>query len=452
MGKYQFKLPDIGEGISEGTVAQWYVKPGDELKEDDDLLEIENDKSVEEIPSPVAGKVKQILVNEGETAEVGQVLVEFEVAGAGNAEESAVPAATEKTEETPKEREKAPVESEENVQDPAHPAALADQKRAVQKDETTKTSVPATPDRSLPVLAMPAVRVYAREQGVDLAQVKGTGSHGHVTKADVEAFIKGGGQAAQAEQTEEKAGEQTQTQPATATAQWPETSEKMSGIRKATAKAMVRSKSEIPHVTVFDDVIVDKLWDHRKKYKTLAAEREIKLTFLAYVVKALACVMREFPVLNSKVDMEQHEIVYRNYINVGVATDTERGLFVPNIKHADQKSLFAIARLISENTQKAKDGKLSGADMQHTGMSITNIGSIGGGFFTPVINWPEVAILGLGRITQEAVVEDGQVKSARVLKLSLSFDHRVIDGATAQRALNRLNELLSDPELLLMEG
>ncbi|MFT8836531.1 dihydrolipoamide acetyltransferase family protein [Liquorilactobacillus satsumensis] len=452
MGKYQFKLPDIGEGISEGTVAQWYVKPGDELKEDDDLLEIENDKSVEEIPSPVAGKVKQILVNEGETAEVGQVLVEFEVAGAGNAEESAVPAATEKTEETPKEREKEPVESEENVQDPAHPAALADQKRAVQKDETTKTSVPATPDRSLPVLAMPAVRVYAREQGVDLAQVKGTGSHGHVTKADVEAFIKGGGQAAQAEQTEEKAGEQTQTQSATATAQWPETSEKMSGIRKATVKAMVRSKSEIPHVTVFDDVIVDKLWDHRKKYKTLAAEREIKLTFLAYVVKALACVMREFPVLNSKVDMEQHEIVYRNYINVGVATDTQRGLFVPNIKHADQKSLFAIARLISENTQKAKDGKLSGTDMQHTGMSITNIGSIGGGFFTPVINWPEVAILGLGRITQEAVVEDGQVKSARVLKLSLSFDHRVIDGATAQRALNRLNELLSDPELLLMEG
>lgn len=159
---------------------------------------------------------------------------------------------------------------------------------------------------------------------------------------------------------------------------------------------MVRSKSEIPHVTVFDDVVVDKLWDHRKKYKTLAAEREIKLTFLAYVVKALACVMREFPVLNSKVDMEQHEIVYRNYINVGgVATDTERGLFVPNIKHADQKSLFAIARLISENTQKAKDGKLSGTDMQHTGMSITNIGSIGGGFFTPVINWPEVAILGL---------------------------------------------------------
>ena len=150
--------------------------------------------------------------------------------------------------------------------------------------------------------------------------------------------------------------------------------------------------------------------------------------------------------------MDKHEIVYKDYINVGIATDTDRGLFVPNVKHADSTSLFGIAKQITENTAKAKDGKLTAGDMSHTGMSITNIGSVGGGHFKPVINWPEVAILGMGRITDEPVVVEGEVKIAKVLKLSLAFDHRVIDGATAQRAMNRLKELLSDPELLLMEG
>ncbi|KRL05765.1 2-oxo acid dehydrogenase subunit E2 [Liquorilactobacillus oeni] len=444
MGVYQFKLPDIGEGISEGTVAQWYVKPGDELKEDDDLLEIENDKSVEEIPSPVSGKVKNILVEEGETAEVGQALVEFEVAGEGN-----------QTEDNAVQQETA-VKETENSQETTKSEETKEQeetKEVSSKQSTSSSgSIPAVPERTLPVLAMPAVRVYAREQDVDLMQVKGSGSHGHVTKADVDAFIKNGPQeAAQKEEAVSKEKEQS-GKAAPSSSQWSETREKMSGVRKATAKAMANSNANIPSVTVFDDVIVDKLWDHRKKYKEVAAQREIKLTFLAYVVKALACVMREFPIFNSKVDMENQGIVYRDYINVGVATDTDRGLFVPNVKNADQKSIFVIARQISENTKKAKDAKLSSEDMKYTGMSITNIGSIGGGFFTPIVNLPEVAILGLGRITKEAVVEEDQVKVARVLKLSLSFDHRVIDGATAQKALNRLSELLSDPELLLMEG
>lgn len=162
--------------------------------------------------------------------------------------------------------------------------------------------------------------------------------------------------------------------------------------------------------------------------------------------------MKEYPEFNAKVDMANMEIHYRDYINVGIATDTDNGLFVPNIKNADQKSLFTIAKEISANTAKAKDGKLSGADMANTGMSITNIGSIGGGHFTPIINWPEVAILGMGKISEEPVVEDGLVKVAKVLKLSLAADHRILDGGTVQRAMNRLKELLADPELLLMEG
>ena len=209
---------------------------------------------------------------------------------------------------------------------------------------------------------------------------------------------------------------------------------------------------EIPHVHIFDEVVVDKLWAHRKKYKELAASRDVKLTFLAYIVKALAVVMKEYPVFTSSVDMDNNEIVYKDFVNVGIATDTPRGLFMPNIKNADRLSLFNIARAISENTAKAKDGKLTATDMRNGGMSITNIGSVGGGYFTPVINWPEVAILGIGRITQEPVVLDDKVQVARVMKLTLAFDHRVIDGATGQSAMNRLKELLADPELLLMEG
>ena len=162
--------------------------------------------------------------------------------------------------------------------------------------------------------------------------------------------------------------------------------------------------------------------------------------------------MREFPVFNSKVDMENKQINYRDYINVGIATDTDNGLFVPNVKHADRLSLFGIADAISENTAKAKDGKLSATDMSNTGMTITNIGSIGGGHFTPIVNWPEVAIIGMGKISQEPIVVDDHIEPAKVLKLSLTVDHRVIDGATAQRAMNRMKELLGDPELLLMEG
>lgn len=428
MSKYQFKLPDIGEGIAEGVIGEWHVKVGDTIKEDADLVQIENDKSVEEIPSPVAGKVTAIVVPEGETAEVGDVLVELEVAeGLGNVDDSAT---------------KTPAKAEEKTQPAPEPVA----------EQTSKAPVEVSvQDHSLPVLAMPSVRKFARENGVELAKIKGTGRHGQVTKADIEQALSLP-QDAPVAAPETKTEEPVVALPASANAAWPETVEKMSPIRKATANAMVRSVSQIPHVHVFDEVVVDKLWDHRKKYKELAATRGVKLTFMAYMVKALAVIMKEFPIFNSSVDMQNQTIAYKDYINVGIATDTEHGLFVPNVKHADALSLFGIAEQISNNTAKAKENKLARDDMNHTGMSITNIGSVGGGFFTPIINWPEVAILGMGKITKEVVVVDDEVQIARVLKLSLAFDHRVIDGATAQKAVNRLKELLADPELLLMEG
>lgn len=435
MSKYEFKLPDIGEGIAEGTIGEWHVQPGDKVEEDGDLVQIENDKSVEEIPSPVSGTISKILVPEGDTASVGDPLVEIEVAG--DVPEDAAPA-EDAASSTPEESA-APAETSAPAaeQPAAKPAAFVPQ------------------DHSLPVLAMPAVRAFAREHDVDIAQIKGTGNHGQVLKSDVENFLQNGGvpQPATAESAPAAAAPAAPApQPIATDADWPDHREKMSGVRKATAKTMAASWSQIPHFHLYDDVVVDKLWDHRKKYKEMAAERGIHLTFMAYITKALAIVMKEFPVLNASLDLTTNEIVYHDYVNVGIATDTDKGLFVPNVKDADKKSLFALARDIADNATKARDGKLTSGDMAHTGMSITNIGSLGGGFFSPLIAPPNVAILGMGKIVKEPVVVDDQIQIARVLKLSMAFDHRIIDGGTGQRAMNRLKELLSDPALLLMEG
>lgn len=435
MSKYEFKLPDIGEGIAEGTIGEWHVQPGDKVEEDGDLVQIENDKSVEEIPSPVSGTISKILVPEGDTASVGDPLVEIEVAG--DVPEDAAPA-EDAASSTPEESA-APVET---------PAPAAEQPAA-------KPAAFVPQDHSLPVLAMPAVRAFAREHDVDIAQIKGTGNHGQVLKSDVENFLQNGGvpQSAAAESAPAAAAPAAPApQPIATDADWPDHREKMSGVRKATAKTMAASWSQIPHFHLYDDVVVDKLWDHRKKYKEMAAERGIHLTFMAYITKALAIVMKEFPVLNASLDLTTNEIVYHDYVNVGIATDTDKGLFVPNVKDADKKSLFALARDIADNATKARDGKLTSGDMAHTGMSITNIGSLGGGFFSPLIAPPNVAILGMGKIVKEPVVVDDQIQIARVLKLSMAFDHRIIDGGTGQRAMNRLKELLSDPALLLMEG
>ncbi|WP_436630155.1 dihydrolipoyllysine-residue acetyltransferase [Latilactobacillus sakei] len=434
-GVYQFKLPDIGEGIAEGEIQKWAVAEGDSIAEDDTLLEVQNDKSVEEIPSPVSGKIVKILVGEGEVATVGQVLVEIDAPGHNTATASAPVAETPapKATETP-----------------------------VATNNSSDASVVAISDPNRKVLAMPSVRQFARENNVDISQVPATGKHGRTTKADIQNFMQNGtAPVASTTTTDTKSAPVTTATPEPAVAVKPyesatpelETREKMSPTRKAIAKAMVTSKHTAPHVTLFDEVEVSKLMAHRKKFKDVAAKKDIKLTFLPYIVKALVTVLRDFPTLNASIDDTTSEIVYKHYINVGIATDTDHGLYVPNIKDADSKSIFAIAKEIGENTQKALDNKLKPAEMSGGSMTISNIGSIGGGWFTPVVNYPEVAILGVGRIGTEPIVnEDGELAVGKVLKLSLSFDHRLIDGGTAQRAMNELKELLADPELLLMEG
>ncbi len=417
-------MPDIGEGIHEGEIIKWFIKTGDEIQEDDVLCEVQNDKAVVEIPSPVKGKVEEILVEEGNVAIVGDVLVVFDAPGYENLSFKGDHESIE-TEEPKQEEVKQPEKHTEEV---------------------------ATASKR--VIAMPSVRKYAREKGVNIAEVAGSGDNGRVLKSDIDAFLSGDKAIESVEVTEEVQKEEVVkvNNVEVFEGDYPETSEKMSGIRKAIAKAMVHSKQTAPHVTLMDEIDVTKLVAHRNKFKGIAAEKGIKLTFLPYVVKALTSALREYPIMNTSVNDETNEIIHKHYYNIGIAADTDKGLLVPVIKHADRKSVFSISNEINELATKAREGKLAPNEMKGASCTITNIGSAGGQWFTPVINHPEVAILGIGRISEKAIVKDGEIIAAPVLALSLSFDHRIIDGATAQHAMNHIKRLLNDPELLLMEA
>src|SRR5699024_3177511 len=225
-----------------------------------------------------------------------------------------------------------------------------------------------------------------------------------------------------------------------------------SGIRRAIASAMVNSKTKAPHVTLMDEIDVSALVDHRNKFKGVAAERDIKLTFLPYVVKALISASKKYPILYAAVDHETDELIYKHYHNIGIAADTDRALLVPVVKDADRKSLFEISADINELAEKARNGKLTADEMKGASNTITNIGSVGGQWFTPVLNYPEAIILGVGRIQEKPIARNGEVVVAPVLALSLSFDHRIVDGATGQQALNQIKRILNDPQLIMMEA
>ncbi|MBU9710279.1 dihydrolipoamide acetyltransferase family protein [Evansella tamaricis] len=436
---YEFKMPDIGEGIHEGEIVKWEVKEGQEVKEDDVLCEVQNDKAVVEIPSPVDGKVAKIHIEEGVVTTVGTVIITFETdavqppSAHGDHEEEETAPATEDQAKSEKATE---------------PAANLEE----EVDENRR------------VIAMPSVRKYAREKGVTIAKVNGSGKNGRVVKEDVDKFLSGD----TGTDSTQTSGETDQSQEVSAQPTAPaekksvtpykgtnaelETREKMSGIRKAISRAMVNSKHTAPHVTLMDEIEVTDLVAHRKKFKEVGAQKGIKLTYLPYVVKALTSALREYPMLNTSLDDSTDEIVHKHYYNIGIAADTEKGLLVPVVKDTDRKSIFSISDEINQLATKAREGTLGSDEMKGASCTITNIGSAGGQWFTPVINHPEVAILGLGRIQEKAVVRDGEVVVAPVLALSLSFDHRIIDGATAQHALNHIKRLLNDPQLIVMEG
>lgn len=440
---FEFRLPDIGEGIHEGEIVKWFVKAGDTIEEDDVLAEVQNDKSVVEIPSPVSGTVEEVLVDEGTVAVVGDVIVKID---APDAEEMQFKGShsNDSSSKQEEKQEEASAEEESTSSSQTQQASTASNQEAeVDENKTVK--------------AMPSVRKYARENGVNIKAVTGTGKNGRITKEDVDAYLNGGSTdsasnesaAASSTGNEETSTSASQSVPE---GDFPETTEKIPAMRKAIAKAMVNSKHTAPHVTLMDEIDVQELWDHRKKFKEIAAEQGTKLTFLPYVVKALVSALKKYPALNTSFNEEAGEVVHKHYWNIGIAADTDKGLLVPVVKHADRKSIFEISDEINELAVKARDGKLTSDEMKGATCTISNIGSAGGQWFTPVINHPEVAILGIGRIAQKPIVKDGEIIAAPVLALSLSFDHRQIDGATGQNAMNHIKRLLNNPELLLMEG
>ena len=435
---FTFKFPDMGEGIAEGEIVDCLVAEGDEVQEGDSVAEVQNDKSVEELASPVSGTIQSIEVEAGTLVTVGDDIMIIDDGSEGGAEPA--------SDTTPDEED--PVE-EESAEAPAETAS-----------ETPSTGVVATSDPNKMVLAMPSVRQYAREKDVDISLVTPTGEAGRVIKEDIDNYVENGG--AEAVSTEETAAQpvasgQTiggvEVTPYKSGREDEETREPLTMTRRAIAKAMVKSATVIPSFALFDEVVVDELWAHRKKFKDVAAEQDTKLTFLPYIVKAVVAMMKEFPIFNASFDDTTDEIVYKHYYNVGIATDTDNGLYVPVIQDANTKPMFDIADEIIELSGKAHENRLSGKDMADGSISISNIGSVGGAHFTPIINHPESAIVGVGIISDKPVVNsEGEIVVSKVLDLSLVVDHRIIDGAVAQQAMNYLKQLLSDPELLLMKG
>lgn len=440
MALFEYKFPELGEGIHEGEIVKMLVKAGDTVTDETILMEVQNDKAVVEVPCPVEGKIVSVAVKDGQVCTIGELVMTIEVTG------------------------EMPAASMHHGSSHAAPAvAVATPPAAAPAAVAVAAPVAAAPAVSAPtggagreVLATPSVRKLAREKGITLAEVTPTGKHGRVTREDVLGFTGASAAAPAAVEAAAPAAAGTDDAPAAAAQQvvvGDRVEERIpfKGIRKIIANAMVKSVYTAPHVTLMDEIDVSALVALRERTKPLAEKKGVKLTYLPFIVKALVAACRQFPVMNAMIDEEKQEIVYKKYYNIGIATDTENGLLVPVIHDADRKNVWSIASSIKDLALRGRDGKLAANELKGSTISITNIGSVGGMFFTPVINFPEVAILGAGRITEKPVVKNGQIVAAHVMALSLSFDHRIVDGATAQSFLNYIKQLLADPELLVLE-
>jgi len=437
---FEFRLPDVGEGLHEAELIRWLVKEGDTVTEDQPIMEVQTDKAAVEITSPVSGKVVKLLGQPGDILKVHSVVVIFDD-GKGGALPTADQVAAGVAAAAPGGQQ--PQAQAEAVAPAA--AAVAAPAAATAPDGA------AEPRRAL---ATPATRKLARELGVDINQVPGTGPGGRVTSDDVRAFAARGAAPAEAQAAiPARPAEAPSAQPAAAVAAGPADERiPLRGIRKVIADRMVKSKYTAPHVTVVDEVDMTDLLAFRAQAKELAAQKGIKLSFMPFIIKAVVVALKEFPYLNAMIDDEAQEIVLRKSYHIGFALDTEAGLLVPVIKDADRKSVFAIAAEMNDLIERGRQGKLQPDEMRGSTFTISNQGSIGGLFFTPVINHPEVAILGVGKTMDRPVVRDGEIVVRKMAYLALSFDHRLIDGGMATRFVNRLVELLSNPTLLMMEA
>jgi pyruvate dehydrogenase E2 component (dihydrolipoamide acetyltransferase) len=467
----EVKLPNLGDGIDTGDVLELLVKEGDVVAKDQGILEIETGKATMQVPSSAAGKVLKVHVAQGQTIPIGAVLVTLEGAeakagkggspGAAPSQDAPSPAAQPKA-SPPADRPK-PAEKPQAKEPPAErpsrgsagaapsPSAPAEAQPAEapqpQANVETKAPPPESPAESThdtEVAAGPAVRRFAREVGVDLSRVTGSGPGGRITREDVLAVVRQASQTAAASPAKAKS-------TATARDSWgPVRIEKMPKIRRVIAAKMHESWTTCPRVTNFDDADVTDLEKIRTSSKEDYAKKGIKLTSLPFVVKAVASALKDHPAINASVDLEQGQVIYKEYVNIGIAVDTERGLVVPSLRGADELSIADIARGLSQLADNVRDGGFTPADLQGSTFTISNLGAIGGTYSTPIINTPEVAILLVGRSRKMPVVVDDEVAVRLMMPLSLAYDHRLVDGATAARFLNDVIDYLEAPSRLLL--
>jgi|WetSurMetagenome_2_1015567.scaffolds.fasta_scaffold13133_4 pyruvate dehydrogenase E2 component (dihydrolipoamide acetyltransferase) len=409
-----FVFPDLGEGVTEGEIKKWLVKVGDRVKLDQSLAEMETDKAVVEMPSPAAGKILQLNFKEGEMVQVGQTLA---VIG----EELEVP--TPVTKKVEGKRESISVVGE-----------LPTEEITV-SSTSTRVAEPAAAE----ILATPAVRKLAKDMGVDMSKVRGTGPEGRITEDDVKL-------------AQLPARPKPKAQPKFDLYGWVERVP-IKGVRRTTAKHMMESQAKVAAVTTMDQADVTDLVTMREKVKTaVEKERGVKLTYMPFIIKAVVASLKAHPLLNSVVDDEAEEIVMKKYYNIGVAVAIDDGLIVPVVKGADQKTMVDLAEEVHKLADMANARKLDLADLKGGTFTITNYGVFGSTYGTPIINYPEVAILGVGRIMDMPLVVDGEIKARKVLPLSLTFDHRAFDGAEAARFVNDVKRYLESPELLVLQG
>ena len=482
----EFKVPELGENVTTGDVLRVLVNVGDTIEKDQPVVELETDKATVEVPSSVAGVVKNIRVKQGDKVKVGDTILSVEESSAG----AGKPAASEaRTSEAAPSAATAPAvaerESRQSDEEPAAPrperpaASKPDQKVismprpgrpepvAARAADTPKPSPAASrPERGPAAPAAPGVRRLAREIGVDVNEVQGTGLGGRITEEDVKEHAR---RIVTGAETTRGAVERRGA-PLPDFEKWGAVERQpMSNIRRTTAQRLSHAWSTIPHVTQFDKADITEMEELRRKYREQVRQAGGDLTVTAMLVKVLAVAVKRFPQFNASIDAEADEIIYKKYVNVGVAVDTDRGLLVPVIRNADQKNLTQIAIELHQLAQKARDRKLTLEEMSGGGMTISNLGGIGGTYFTPIINWPEVAILGVSRGIIEPVwrgaatpaaqgssapleASKGTFEPRQLLPLSLSYDHRVIDGADAMRFLRWVAEAVEQPFLLSLLG
>lgn len=437
----EIKLPEIADNVTTAVVLEILVSQGDKVDADDILAEMESDKASFELPTEVAGVVKEVKVSQGEEVKVGQVMFTIDTAGeeAGQGKEEKPEEKEEKKPESSQEDQDKKTETvEESAEKPDDTPQPETPQPVVSQEESRQISAAHVP-------ASPAVRRLAREIGVDIARVKGTGPNARILDDDVKAYAK-----------------KMLQSPPTGTAamtddyQLPDFSkmgkvrrEKMDTIRKITAKSMAGSWQNIPHVFQFDKADVTGLEKFRKDYSKHVEKQGAKLTVTAILLKLTATALRTFPRFNASVDMQNEEIIYKEFVNIGVAVDTERGLLVPVIRDADKKSITELSLELNELAEKARTKKIKPDELQGANFTISNLGGIGGTHFTPIVNRPAVAILGVSRSQMEPVWMDGEFKPRMMLPLSLSYDHRIIDGADGARFLRWLCEAMQNPLLTM---